>query len=93
MGFGVLYNLGINRPATGFMVNSLSEQSTAWSTGEDWEASIRVVFRMLSGKQQVLEIGSRIKEGYTAQIDGVQCILDEKLVEKIQRAFGKGIPQ
>jgi len=78
-----------------FMVNSLSEtKALAFGDhGEDWKPSIRVVFRMLTGKQQMVEIGERIKEGYTAQIDGVGCILDDKLVEKIQRAFGKGIPQ
>jgi len=93
----VLEPAGVNldlRPVF-FMVNSLAEtKALAFGEhGEDWKPSIRVAFRLLTGQKKILEIGPRMDKGFTAQIDGIQCILDEKLVEKIQRAFGKSMPQ
>ena len=85
--------MNIDLKSVFYMVNSLAEaQALSFVTHEDgWSGHTQIILRMLNGKSRILEIGPRTKEGITAQIGLVQCLLDPKLVEKIQRAFGQGM--
>jgi hypothetical protein len=85
--------MNIDLKSVFYMVNSLSEaQALSFVTHEEgWSGHTQLIMRMLDGKSRVLEIGAETEGGITAQIGSVQCLLDPKLVEKIQRAFGQGM--
>jgi hypothetical protein len=85
--------MNIDLKSVFYMVNSLSEaQALSFVTHEDgWSGDTKLVLRMLNGTSRVLEIGHRTDKGITAQIGSVQFLLNPKLVEKIQRAFGQGM--
>ena len=76
-----------------FMVNSLAgaEAEDFVVHPQEWKPQFSIVLRMLSGEEEILEIGEREGRTYRARKGAIDCILSKEIVEKILRAFGRGI--
>ena len=75
-----------------FMVNSLaSAQAIAFVSDPLENPQIQISFRMLSGVEEQLDIGTEKNGAYLAQRGNERFLLSKELVQKIQQAFGRSL--